>query len=164
MRYLAALLALAACSGALAGAADELPQHDGVWLQRGIRQYQRLSAHESLPDSDANEAREVSSYVCAVVDTHKHLVQRANMLVAALQQGKKRRQHIDAKVLDGMARSLPMIVPLMKAGFFADIPSCERALLIVQSFLEKYPEVLDKDADTLVEKALLDAYDPGKEP
>jgi hypothetical protein len=164
MRYFAVMLACATCSSALAGAADELKPHDGAWLQSGIREYQRLNAHESLPDPEASEARAVTSYVCAVVDTHNHLVQRANMLAAALAEGKKRRQHIDPKVLDGMAQALPLIVPLMKTGFSASLPSCERALLIVQDFLQKYPVVLDKDADTVVEKALLDAYDEAKEP
>ena len=164
MQYLAAVLAFAACSSVLAGTATEPKQRDGSWLQRGIREYQRLNAHDSLSEQDADAARSVTSYVCAVVDTQKHLVQRANLLVAALQAGKKRKQHLDAKLLDGMTRTLPMIVPLLQTGFFADSPSCDQALLIVQGFLEKYPEVLDKDADAVIEKALLDAYDKSRDP
>ena len=168
MRYSAVLMACAIGGSALviplATPADELPPHDGAWLQSGIREYQRLNAHEVLSDRDANEARAVTAYVCAVVETHNHLVQRANTLAAALAQGKQRKPHIDAQVLDGMARALPLIVPLMQTGFFANLPSCERALLIVQDFLEKYPVVLDKDADTVVEKALLEAYSEEKGP
>lgn len=159
MRYLAVVLALAACGDAVLGSAEEPPPRDGAWLQSGIKAYRRLNAHQSLSDQEADRARLVTSYVCAVVDTERHLAQRANLLSAALQQGGERKQHLDSRVIGGMRRALPMIVPMMKTGFLASDPSCEQVLPIVESFLEKYPEVLDKDADVVVEKALLDAYE-----
>jgi hypothetical protein len=59
---------------------------------------------------------------------------------------------------------VPILIPLMKSDFIADGPSCDRALVIVQDFLAKYPEMLDKDADAIVEKALLATYDRSSEP
>jgi len=159
MRYLAALLALTTCSALATGTPEEPTPRDGVWLQHGIRQYQRLNAHESLTEKDANDAVVVTSYVCGVVSFEKYLVERANLLAGALQQGGKRKQPIDPRMRAGMARALPMLAPLMNTDFVTDAPSCERALLIVQDFLDKYPEVLDADAEALVEKALLASYD-----
>ena len=159
MRYHAAVLAFAVCSNLAAGSPGELKQHDGAWLLNGIRQYQRLNARESLSDQDANEARVVKSYVCAVVDTEKYLVQRADLLAAALEEGRTRKKYLDSHVLDGMTQALLIIVPLMKTAFFANSPTCDRALLIVQDFLQKYPEGLDEDAGAVVDKALLDAYE-----
>jgi len=51
-----------------------------------------------------------------------------------------------------------LIVPLMETDFPNEIPSCDRALAIVRDYLEKYPEMLEKDADVIVERALLEAY------
>jgi hypothetical protein len=36
--------------------------------------------------------------------------------------------------------------------------------VIVQDYLTKYPEMLDKDADAIVEKALLATYSRSSEP
>jgi hypothetical protein len=98
-----------------------------------------------------------------VVDLEKYLVQRANLLAAALEEGRKK-HNINPRRLDGMTEALPMLVPLMKTHFFTDIPSCDAAFVIVRDYLEKYPEVLTKDADAVVEKALLDAYANTNEP
>lgn len=81
-----------------------------MWLQNGIRQHQRLNAHENLSERDANDALVVTSYVCAVVDLEKYLVQRADLLAGALHRRKKRA--LDPKILDGMTRALPILVPL----------------------------------------------------
>jgi hypothetical protein len=159
MRYLAALLTFAACSGVAAGTPEETGQRDGVWLENGIRQYERLNAHESLSERDANDAVVVSSYICGVASFEKYLVQRANLLAGALQQGRTRKHPLKPQVLDGMAQALPMLVPLMKSDFLTDPPSCDKVFVIVRDFLDKYPEVLDQDAGGLVEKALLAAYD-----
>ncbi len=164
MRYLAALVAFTVSGGVIAGAPEEPTLHDGAWLQNGLRAYQRLNAHESVAEQDANEARAVSSYVCAVVETEKSLVMRAKLLAAAFQEGGRRKQPIDARTLRGMGQSLPLIVPLMQSGFPAANPSCDRVCLLVHDFLEKYPEVLDKGADVVVEKALLDAYGQTPQP
>ena len=157
MRYLPAIIALVACSSVTVGAPEEPKQRDGVWLQNGIRQYQRLNAHENLSEKETNDATVVTSYVCAVVDLEKYLVKRANLLAGALEGGKKKRR-INPQVLAGMSEALPMLVPLMKTHFATDMPSCDAAFVIVRDYLEKYPEVLTKDADAVVEKALLDAY------
>jgi hypothetical protein len=154
MRYLPAIMALVACSSVTVGAPE---QRDGLWLQSGIRQYQRLNAHEKLSEKETNDALVVTSYVCAVVDLEKYLVRRAYLLAGAFEEGRKK-HHINPQMLDGMAEALPMAVPLMKTKFFTDNPSCEAAFVIVRDYLEKYPEVLTKDADAVVEKALLDAY------
>ena len=156
MRYLPAVLAFIAWSSATTAASQVPQQRDGAWLQNGIRQHQRLNAHENLSEKDANDALVVTSYVCAVVDLEKYLVQRADLLAEALHGRKKRA--LDPKLLDGMTRALPILVPLMKTDFFTDSPSCERVFVIVWDYLEQYPEMLPKDADAIVEKALLDAY------
>ena len=130
---------------------------DGAWLQSGIKQYQRRGAHESLSSKEADEAASVSSYICAVVDLEGYLAQRAAQLSEAVRAGKKKK-HIDPQVLDGMTRALPMLIPLMSTGFPKDLPSCERAVFIVRDYLAMYPEMLPKDADVIVERALLDAY------
>jgi hypothetical protein len=158
MRYLAAIVVLAACSGVAAGTPDEPARRDGVWLLNGIRQYQRLNAHESLSDKDADDARVVTSYVCGVVNFEKYLVQRANMLVGALQEGRKRKPLIDPRMRAGMTQALPLLAPLMKTGFVTDDPTCERVFVMVGDFLDQYPEVLERDAGALVENALLAAY------
>jgi hypothetical protein len=130
---------------------------DGAWLQNGIKQYDRRNAHETLSDKDASDALVVTSYVCAVLDLEKYLVQRAGLLSGALTDGKKKK-HLDPRMLDGMTRALPLVIPLLKTRFLAADPSCDSALTIVRDYLEKYPEMLDKQADVIVEKALLDAY------
>jgi hypothetical protein len=163
MRYLPAIMALVACSSAIADAPEELRQRDGEWLQNGIRQYERINAHENLSERETNDARVVTSYVCAVADLEKYLVQRAELLAEALDAVRKK-HHINPQVLDGMAEALPMLVPLVKTKFFRDSPSCDAALVIVRDYLEKYPEVLTKDADAVVEKALFDAYANSNEP
>jgi hypothetical protein len=159
MRYLPALLAFAACGGVTA-AAQQLPQQrDGVWLQNGIRQYERLLAHATVSEQETNNSLVVTSYVCAILDLEKYLVQRADLLAGAL-EGSKKKKHLDPHMLEGMTRALPLIVPLAQTRFFTDSPSCERAFVIVRDYLDLYPEMLPKDADEIVEKALLDAYTP----
>ncbi len=162
MRIVAALLA---CIGynAAAWAAPWLPPvRDGAWLQNGIQQQQRWNAHQSLSDKELSDATLVTSYICAVVDLEKALAQRAALLSAALQDGKKKK-HLDPRMLEGMVRAVPILVPLVNSDFSTDGPSCERTLVIVQDYLAKYPEMLDKDADAIVEKALLATYDRSRE-
>jgi hypothetical protein len=159
MRVLAAILACIIYSAATLSAPWLPPVRDGAWLQNGIKQQQRWNAHENLSDKALNDATLVTSYICAVVDLEKELVHRAALLSEALQGGEKRRR-LDPRMLDGMAQAVPILVPLMKSGFETDAPSCDRALVIVQDYLAKYPEMLDKDADAVVEKALLASYKP----
>jgi len=138
------LLAWAACSAALAaGSPGEPQQRDGVWLQNGIKQHQL----------------EVTSYICGVVSFEKYLVQRAELLDGALRRGKRRKQPVDPRLLSGMVQALPLVAPLMKSDFLTADPSCDTAVAVVGDFLDKYPEVIDKDAGELVEKALLAAYE-----
>jgi hypothetical protein len=157
MRFLPAVLACVAWSGATTGTAQVPQQRDGAWLQNGIKLHQRMNAHDNLSEKDASEALVATSYVCAVVDLEKYLVQRAELLAGALEDGKKKRP-LDPKIFDGMTRALPILVPLMKTDFFADSPSCESVLIIVRDYLEEYPEMLPKGAEAIVEKALLEAY------
>jgi hypothetical protein len=161
MRALSAILACIACNAAVWGAPWVPPVRDGVWLQNGIKQQQRWNAHENLSDKDLNDATLVASYICAVVDLEKELVQRAALLSAAAQKG-SRKKNLAPHILEGMAQAVPILVPLMKGDFIKDAPSCDKALLIVQDYLANYPDMLDKDADAIVEKALLAAYDPGE--
>ena len=139
------------------------PVRDGAWLQNGIKQQQRWSAHENLSDKELNDATLVTSYICAVVDLEKEMVRRAVLLSEALQAGKKKK-HLDPRMLEGITQAAPILVPLMKSDFITDGPSCDRALVIVQDFLAEYPEMLDKDADAIVEKALLATYNRSSEP
>jgi hypothetical protein len=155
-----ALVAFIGCSAQ----AQETPlQRDGAWLQNGIELYRRLSAHENLPDKQTNEARVASSYVCAVVDLEKYLVFRADLLKDAV-AGAKKRGRMNRQQLRGMDEALPMLIPLMGTGFVQDSPSCDKALRIVRDYLVRYPEVLTKDADTIVELALLQAYSNVNQP
>ena len=139
------------------------PVRDGAWLQNGVKQQQRWVKHENLSDRELNDATLVTSYICAVVDLEKEMVRRAVLLSEALQDGKKKK-HLDPRMLKGITQAVPILVPLMKSDFITDGPSCDRALVIVQDFLAKYPEMLDKDADAIVEKALLATYNPSSEP
>ena len=66
--------------------------------------------------------------------------------------------------LAGIAQAVPLLVPLMESDFSTNGPSCDRALLIVQDYLTKYPEILDEEAAAIVEKALLATYDRSNEP
>jgi hypothetical protein len=157
MRYLLTTLACLACSGAIATTPLLPPQRDGTWLQNGIKQYHRWGGPQALSDKDTNEATSVTSYICGVVDLEEYLVQRAAQLSRAVQAGKKR-QHLDPRLLDGMSRALPMLIPLMDTEFSTDPPPCDRAIIIVWEYMEKYPEMIPKDADVIVERALLDAY------
>ncbi len=162
MRALTAILACMAYSAATWAAPWLPPVRDGAWLQNGIKQQQRWNAHENLTDKELNDATLVASYICAVVDLEKELVQRAALLSDALRDGKKKR-HLDPRVLEGMSQAVPILVPLMQSDFSADGPSCDRALVIVQDYLMKYPEMLDKEADAIVEKALLANYSRSNE-
>jgi hypothetical protein len=163
MRVLVAILTCITYNAATWGAPWLPPVRDGVWLQNGIKQQQRWNAHETLSDKELNDATLVTSYICAVVDLEKELVQRAAQLSAALQDGKKKK-HLDPRMLEGMTQAVPILVPLMKSDFATDVPSCDRALVIVRDYLAKYPEMSDKDADAIVEKALLATYDQSSEP
>jgi len=163
MRVLATVLACIAYSCGAWGAPWLPPVRDGAWLQNGIKQQQRWNAHENLSDKELNEATLVTSYICAVVDLEKEMVHRATLLSGALQDGKKRK-HLDPRMLEGMTHAVPILVPLMKSDFVTDEPSCGKALMIVQDYLAKYPEMLDKDAGAIVEKALLATYNPSSEP
>src|SRR5579863_7903505 len=100
MRGLAAILACVSCSAAAWGAPWLPPVRDGAWLQNGIKQQQRWNAHENLSDKERNDATLVTSYICAVVDLEKELVQRAALLSQALQTGKKKK-HLDPHMLEG---------------------------------------------------------------
>jgi hypothetical protein len=133
------------------------PVRDGTWLQNGIKQQQRWTAHETLSDQEQSEATLVTAYICAVADLEKELVQRAALLSGALQDAKKK-QHLDPGVREGMRQTVPILVPLVAGDFGAKAPSCDKAVLIVRAYLEQYPEMLDKDAAEIVEKALLDTY------
>jgi hypothetical protein len=134
------------------------PVRDGAWLQNGIKQQQRWNAHETLSDAELNDATLVASYICAVLDIEKYLVERAELLSGAV--GGKKKPRLDPRLLTGMTRAAPILIPLIESNFSADPPSCDRTQLVVQEYLSKYPEMLDKDADVIVEKALLDAYRP----
>ena len=156
-------LALLAWVGGGAHAQELAPQRDGTWLQNGIELYRRLTEHESLSEKDKNEARVAASYVCAVVDLEKYLVFRADLLKGAVADAKKR-PHKGPEELKGIGAALPLLVPLAATRFFQDSPSCDRAVVIVRDYLAMYPEVLPKDADVIIEKALLDAYSDNNEP
>ena len=151
------MLVCAAYTSVVASAPWVPPVRDGAWLQSGIRQQQRWNAHETLSDKELNDATIVTSYVCAVVDLEKYFVQRAALLSGAL-QSRKKKPNFDPQLLAGMSRAVPILIPLMESDFSADTPSCDRALVIVHDYLEKFPEMLEKEADVIVEKALLEAY------
>ena len=159
MRYLPVLLVLVACN-ALGADTPEKPAaaHDGAWLQSGIKQYLRSNAHESLSDSETMDAMLAMSYVCAVVDLEKYLVLRADLLASALEDARKKEHHIDPEKIDGMAAALTLLIPLMQTGFTTESPSCDRVIAVVGDYLDRYPEVLTKGADEVVEGALLEAY------
>ena len=163
MRVLAAILTCLTYSAATWGSPWLPPVRDGVWLQNGIHQQQRWNAHETLSDKDINDATLVTSYVCGVVDFEKELVQRAAQLSDALREGKKKK-HLDPRMLEGMTQAVPILVPLLKSDFTTDAPSCDKALVIVHDYLAKYPEMLDKNADAIVEKALLANYNQSADP
>ena len=157
MRQVVVMLVCAVCTSVALGAAWLPPVRDGTWLRNGIKQQQRWTARETLSDEQLSEATMVTSYVCAVVDLEKYLVQRAALLSGAVAGGKKK-PRLDPKLLAGMGRAAPLIVPLMDTDFANETPSCDRTLVIVSDYLGQYPEMLDKDAAVIVEKALLEAY------
>ncbi len=158
MRVLGAIFACISYSAATWGGPWLPPVRDGEWLQNGITQQQRWNAQENLSDKELNDATLVTSYICAVVDLEKEFLQRARLLSEAAQDGKKKK-HLDPRMLDGMSQAVSIVVPLIESGFVTDAPSCDRALLIVQDYLTKYPEMLDKDAYAVVDRALLATYD-----
>ena len=163
MRVLVAIVTCISYSAATWGAPWLPPVRDGAWLASGIKQQQRWNAHETLSDKELNDATLVTSYICAVVDLEKELVRRAALLSGALREGKKKK-HLDSRMLEGMTRAVPILVPLMSTDFATDGPTCDKAVVIVQDYLTKYPEMLDKDADAIVEKALLATYNQGDDP
>jgi len=163
MRVLTAILTLITYSAATWGAPWLPPVRDGTWLQNGVKQQQRWNAHENLSDKELNDATLVTSYICGVVDIEKELVRRAAQLSEAL-EGAKKKGTLRSAHLEGMTQAVPILVPLLKSDFITDELSCDRALVIVQDYLAKYPEMLDKNAEAIVEKALLANYDRSSEP
>src|SRR4051794_10111401 len=136
MRYLPPIIALVAFMSVTISAPEEHELRDGVWIQNGIRQYERLKAHESLSERETDDAKLVSSYVCAVVDLEDYLVQRANLLAAALEEARTKHQ-LDPQVIKGITEASAILVPLMKTHFSSDSPSCEAAMVTVGNYLEK---------------------------
>jgi hypothetical protein len=163
MRTPAAILTGLIFSTATWGAPWLQPVRDGAWLQNGVKQQARWKAHENLSEKDLSDATQVTSYICAVVDLEKELVQRATLLSGALKAGEKKK-HFDPHLLQGMTQAVPILVPLTKGSFNENGPSCDRASVIVGDYLTQYPEMLDKDAGAIVEKALLASYDPTPTP
>jgi hypothetical protein len=158
MRSRLVMLVCAAYTAAALSAPWVPPVRDGAWLQNGIKQQQRWNAHEMLTVEELNEATLVTSYICAVVDLEKYLVERAELLSGAV--GGKKKPRLDPRLLTGMKRAAPILIPLIESRFASDPPSCERTQVIVQDYLQSYPEMLEKDADAIIEKALLEAYRP----
>jgi hypothetical protein len=163
MRVLAAIFTCITYSAVTWAAPWLPPVRDGAWLQNGIKQQQRWNAHESLSDKELNDATLVTSYICGVVDIEKELVRRAALLSEAL-QGAKKKETSRFVQLEGITQAVPILVPLMESDCISDGLSCDRALVIVQDYLKKYPEMLDKDADAIVDKALLATYNRSSEP
>lgn len=163
MRYLIAGLALLAGTGVTLAAPTLPSPRDGAWLDNGIRQYLRYNAHQVMSEKETTDATTVSSYICAVVDLEKSLVQRATLLSGAVDEGKQKR-HLDPKLFVGMSRAKSILLPLADTKFGTQPPTCDRAILIIQGYLGKYPEMLGKDADVIVERALLDAYTDSSAP
>lgn len=151
------VLALAACTAIVAHSQELTSQRDGAWLQNGIDLYVRMGKHETLSVNQTNEALTAATYICAIVDLEKYFVFRADLLKGAVAEAGKRRR-LSPKELKGIGEALPILTPLMETRFFQDGPSCGAALLLVRDYLIKYPEVLGRDAEVIVESALLDAY------
>lgn len=163
IRRLLPVFAFIACSSGVADDPQKAQQRDGVWLRNGINQYGRLNAHQSVSDNEATDALVVRSYICAIVDLEKYLVLRASLLAGAVGEARKQ-HHINPERLNGMAEALPILVPLMQTKFATDSPSCDTIVLIVRDYLGTYPEMLTKDAEVVIEKALLDGYSKVNEP
>ena len=157
MRHLWAFLACMAYTSVSWGAPWLPPVRDGAWLQNGIKQQQRWTANEKLSDQEINDATIVTAYVCAVVDLEKYLVQRAALLSGAVDSGRKKKP-LAPGVLEGMHQAVPILLPLAASDLNATTLSCDKATAIVGKYLENYPEMLDKDAESIVEKALMDAF------
>jgi hypothetical protein len=107
--------------------------------------------------NEANDALVVRSYVCAIVDLEEYMVMRAELLAGAVGEARKRR-HINPERFSGMAQALPILVPLMQTRFSAAHPPCDTIVLVVRDYLGKYPEMLSKEADVIIEKAVLEEY------
>jgi hypothetical protein len=160
---LLAALAFVPCAGNAADDSDKARQRDGAWLQNGINEYERLNAHQGLLSNDTNDALVVRSYVCAIIDLEEYMVVRAELLARAVGEARKQ-HHINPERFRGMAEALPILVPLMQTKFSTESPPCDRIVLIVRDYLGKYPEMLSRDADVIIEKALLDVYSKMDEP
>ena len=158
MRHLWSFLACVVYSGVSWSTPWLPPVRDGAWLQNGIKQQLRWNAHEKLSDQEVNDATLATAYVCAIVDLERDLVQRAELLSGALDTGKKKKQHLDPRLLQGMSKTVPILVPLATSDFNTAELSCDKAVAVVREYLAKYPDMLDKDAESIVEKALMDAY------
>jgi hypothetical protein len=160
---LLAVLALVACHVSAADDPQITQLRDGSWLRNGINQLARLNAHETLSEKETDDALVVRSYVCAIVDLERYLVLRADLLASAVGEGGKKRR-ASAERLAGMAAALPILVPLMQTRFSADGAPCDGVVLTVGDYLDKYPEMLTKDAALIIDRALLDAYSSSNVP
>lgn len=163
MRLTATVCAFLVCFCGSAWGAPQLAElRDGVWLQEGLKQYRRSAAHERLSERETNDALAVTAYVCAIVDLEKYLARRAAQLAVALADAQAKAQanaQADSTtVFAGITRAVPILVPLLKSDFLMQAPTCERSYDIVRAFLDKYPDMLDKDAYAVVDRALLAAY------
>ncbi len=160
---LVAVLPLVAWNARAADYPQVTQLRDGSWLRTGIKQLERLNAHETLSEQETNDALVVRSYVCAIVDLERYLVLRADLLARAVAEGgKKHRANVER--LAGMAAAVPILVPLVQTKFSADGAPCDSVVLTVRDYLNKYPEVLTKDAGVIIDRALLDAYSRNTEP
>jgi hypothetical protein len=152
-----------------AGAVDSIPsplERDGNWLRSGIREYEHFQNKDQQSLQNATLAIATIFYVRGVLDMQFSLNTKANvqaMVIQTSQQLKDSKQKLPQCELDSMRSSNKFFVPLSQTEFFSANYSPDQYMQFIKNYLEKHPEKWSKQADAIIEAAMLDAYPVAKQ-
>lgn len=134
-------------------------ERDGNWLRSGIRAYEHFQNKDQQSLADTTRAIGIIFYVRGVVDAQFALNTKAitqELIIQGSQQLRDPKKKLPQYEIDSMRSSNKFFVPLSQTGFFSAKYSMEQYVQFIKNYLEKHPEKWGKQADIIIEAAMLD--------